>query len=617
MATSRISKESSIWDFKDTLFRALGAAYAALGEASFRRHLTRIADYYGDGATIHEIETLFTKDIPAKAEQLRRELANRHVRGNNRPLRGSAPSRRLPLLDFDDEEICVLNPREVEVLEVRSTNSLQAPAKRPRDVRVLSSGEIEVLKARSTNSRRAPRKRPRVLPRLSTTPPPSGDGPASGSVTPLQAEPNIPKVTASGAATIEFDMGLAIPDASTSGQNLPESSTREGVLQTRKRRFSEVQDPAELQTVGSPRSSPPPRWESFGYVTKKGEYRCALCRTQLPNANDLLLHEKISKEHIRSLKDKKKVTIGRERLAHLTAIPAEGHNASSSAFDQRLKPHDPPEVSSQPAAGEPVGAKENINNVAPASLTQDRQAPSIYINEGRRLHLNAAPIQQSIENAEPASPLECRQTFDKGKCRATSVVSLSDEASSERATAGPTAEIHTRPTTARTEIGTLNTPRVSQYVDSAAAQQPHDIETQAAVEVTDISSDNVQDVVRSTQLAIKVLETFQKRASAFINPSTIAAEPGLTTNPDSRSDTLYTGPRASSGENSAVPTTVVLETLDNAPSSSGLTPGNRNWTQRTISAPGIGVRVGVKRGDVKENGKKKDVGEPISVIILD
>ncbi|KIX99281.1 uncharacterized protein Z520_04857 [Fonsecaea multimorphosa CBS 102226] len=578
---------SSIWDFKDTLFRVLAATYAALGEESFRSQLTSIAAYYGGGATILEIETLFTKDVPAKAEQLRRELASRHVCGRSRLLRGSARPHRPPLLDFDDEDISILSPREVEVLQARSNNSLRAPAKRPR-----------VVEGPPPTS-------------------PAGGVPASEAMAPPRRESGIPQVRASGAATSEVQSGPSNSEAPTTGQNQPDDFARESVARSRKRRFSEVRDPIEAQTAGSTHTSPPPTSESFGYITKNGEYRCALCQRQLPDENDLKLHEQISKEHTRNLKDKRKVTIGRERLAQLIAMSAEGNNASTSVLSQRLSPDDPLASSPQPAAVEPLHVEENSDSHecrSPVGQRQDCQVSSMDVNQERRRHLSTAPIQQSIEHATSASSAAPSQTSNKGKTRAASFLPFSDVTPSTTATPAPAAEIHTRPTTAQTEIGTLNSPHVSRSVDSAIAQPPA---TRPDDEAPEISLRTIKDIVRSTQLAIQVLSTFQNCASASVKSTTIPAEPGPAPFANPKSEPLHTGLGTGEIDNSAVPTTLILETLDDAASSSGLNSGIRNRAQGTISGPGIGVRFGIKRRDTKENGKKKDVGEPISVIVLD
>ncbi|OQU98622.1 hypothetical protein CLAIMM_04378 [Cladophialophora immunda] len=584
---------SSIWDFKDTLFRALAAACAALGEESFRSQLRSIAEYYGDGATFHEVETLFTKDVPAKAEQLKIELANRHGCRRNSPSRGSARLHRPPLLDFDDEDLSILSPREVEILKVRSKNSLQAPAKRLRVV----EGSPPISRA--------------------------NDVPATEATAP-QKRPGITQMTTSKAARNKFERGPANPDGPDTGRNPTDCFAQQSVSQPRKRRFSEVHDSVELQTAGrsSPSTTTPPRSESFGYVTKNGEYRCALCQRQLPNENDLKLHEQIGEEHTRSLKDRRKVIIGRERLAQHTAVLAGGQNASSPVLDPRLRIHDLLESSPRPAAAvecSEVGENGNSHDREPSvRRSQDRQVSPAGIDEKRRLHLSTAPIQQSADDAASASAAGPSQPSDRGKCRAASLASLSDDTPYPRATPASAAGMYTRPTTAQTEIGTLNTPHISQHVDSAVTQQPHDIETSPDDEMPELSPSTIKDIMRSTGLTIQLLNSFRNCVSARVNEITTSADPGPAPVPDSRPEPHLTGIRSTSPiGNSAVPTTLVLETLDEAASSSGVTSSGGNCKQGTISAPGIGVRYGIKRRDRTENGKKKDVGEPISVIVLD
>ncbi|EXJ69677.1 uncharacterized protein A1O5_06748 [Cladophialophora psammophila CBS 110553] len=590
MAASRISNISSIWDFKDTLFRALAAACAAMGEEPFRRQLKTIATYYGEGATYREIEALFTKDVPAKAEQLKLEFADRHGCGRQRPSRGIAGSRRPPLLDFDDEGLSILSPGEVEILKARSDNSLQAPAKRRR-----------VIEA---------------SPRTS----PAGDIPASEAMAAPLREPGNGRVMTTGTVANDFGVALGV-SSHIAGQNHADCLARETITQTRKRRSSEFHDPIELQTTSNPHLNAPPRFESFGYVTKNGEYRCALCQRQLPNEGDLKLHEQISKDHIRSLKDKQKVIEGRERLAKLTAARNEGQNAGSSAQCCRLSITDLLASSPRPAAAARSRLEESDNSFqyeVPVRQSHDRQDSPMDVDETRPHDPSALPIRQSVDHAAailPARPLQIR---DKGKDRAASLVSLSDD-STPHLNAPPAlaSEIQTRSMTAQTEIGTLNTPHPAQYIGSAPTQQSHSLEAKLDDGAPEISASTINEILRSTGVAIDVLHAFRNSASAWVESNNTIFESGPANIPEPTSEPLFKEDSASPTDNSGLPTTVLFETLDNAGPPRGSNPNSRNDEQGTISGPGIKVRLGVTREHVNGCGKKKDVGEPISVIVLD
>ncbi|OAL37848.1 hypothetical protein AYO20_02681 [Fonsecaea nubica] len=580
MSAPRTSNVPSIWDLRDSLFRALAAAYAALGEDLFRRELTSIAAYYGEGATLPEIEDLFTKHVPAEAEQLKTELASHRSGGRERRSKGPARSRRPPLLNFDDEDLSILSPREVDVLKARSKNSIQEPAKR-----------LQIINGSSRIS-------------------PVGDVPATGAMAP-------PAATTSGAAAHVIQTGPWNIDDTGIQSRLSQAS----ISQTRKRRFSEVHDSVELQTADDRRPRAPPRSESFGYVTRNGEYRCALCQRQLPNEDDLKLHEQISKEHTRSLKDQRKVTLGRGRLAVLAALSAKGHNANTSVLGQRLRIHNLL-ASSPDAAASEILAKENGNrHELDPSLrqSQDRQASSTDIDDEGRWHPNTIPVTQSVESTTPACVAGPLQTLYKGKCRADSLMSASDGAPAPETAPSRAAGIETRSTTARTEIGTLNTPQIPTGVEPTSTQQPHHNSESGGDEEASEIPDSViaKDISRLIQLNLKLLNVFQKSAFARDNSSPPSGERAPANVPDDKSGPGMMGIKNSPSTNSTVPTTMVLETLDQAASCNAPNPGGRNCTRRTISAPGIGVRLGIKRGDTKENGKKKDVGEPISMIVLD
>ncbi|KIW92912.1 uncharacterized protein Z519_06761 [Cladophialophora bantiana CBS 173.52] len=590
MAAARISNTSSIWDFKDTLFRALAAACAAMGEEPFRRQLKTIATYYGEGATYHEIETLFTKDIPAKAEELKLEFAHRHDCGRQRPSRGIAGSRRPPLLDFDDEGLSILSPGEVEILKARSNNSLRAPAKRRR-----------VIEAS-----------PRT--------PPAGDAPASKPMAPHLREPGNGRVTTTRTAANDLGVALCV-SSHIAGQNHADCLTRETITQTRKRTSSEFHDPIELPTASNPHLSAPPRFESFGYVTKNGEYRCALCQRQLPDEGDLKLHEQISKDHIRSLKDKQKVIQGRERLAKLTAARTEGHPTGPSTQCCRLSINDLLASSPRPPAAVRSGLEESDNSFEyEVSVRQnhDRQDSPMDVDETRRHDPSALPIRQSVDHAASMSPARPLQISDKGKDRAASLMSLSDD-STPRPNALPAlaSEIYTRSMTAQTEIGTLDTPHPAQYIGSAPTKPSHSLEAKPADGAPEISASTINEILRSTGVAIDVLHAFRNSASAWVESNNTTFESGSATIPESKSEALFKEDSAGPTDNSALPTTVLLETLDDAGPPRGSNPNSRTDEQGTISGPGIKVRLGVRREDVNGCGKKKDVGEPISVIVLD
>jgi hypothetical protein len=109
----------------------------------------------------------------------------------------------------------------------------------------------------------------------------------------------------------------------------------------RKRTFSSLQEPVcDTRQQSSTSKLPNFQQEFFGYVTSQGEYRCALCMSQLKSQEALHQHESMSKLHLRNLQDPTLVSRGRAKLNLVTcaantlpvrpALDTNSHASSSS-----------------------------------------------------------------------------------------------------------------------------------------------------------------------------------------------------------------------------------------------------------------------------------------------
>ncbi|KAK6381706.1 hypothetical protein LTS17_004765 [Exophiala oligosperma] len=95
-------------------------------------------------------------------------------------------------------------------------------------------------------------------------------------------------------------------------------SDESGRKGSNKRRFSAIEGDEDDQVAWSPApSSASLRSRSFGFVTKEGEYRCALCSSQLVDERELARHEKYSRSHRSKLKNRDLVFKAREQLARV------------------------------------------------------------------------------------------------------------------------------------------------------------------------------------------------------------------------------------------------------------------------------------------------------------
>ena len=523
-----------------------------------------IARYFGPDASYDAVKSFFGKEISKAANQLK--TANPDHQGSRRgiPTRCSAgPSRRPQHLYFDDEDISVLTQREIEAVEARFGQSMRAPAKRPR-----------VIKA---------------SPRPSTEPETIHANPVADLGRTIPAPPTKAEIYR---APTPAD--LTRDHSRTTKQTQSYPTVPENRAPSRKRPFSEIADSIESQEPVRTRPNTPPQSQSFGYVTNLGQFRCALCMSQLPTKEDLDRHERISKEHLRNLKTEPKLSKAREKLAQVTAVPAVGQHHDTPAPIQPLRINDLREPAHL------MSSKKTPQQEDPASQYQ-YGTPSDTIEVGGRA-FSSVPYQPSTLDTTPASQLDLgNANFNKGKGRAASLASPVPPPQAHpihpikpRAPSVSVPVPDTRPTTARTEIGTLDTPQtVKSFFTAPQQQQPH-VSDAAEKKVGNgpaFSSNELADVMRATEIMRQLLACVQTEAKAVHASQSEGTSFDSGVQMRSKVD-VPVGPDGELGRGSD--SAAASETV-HASSSSETSHDQQGRVPHAISAPGIDVYTGMRR----------------------
>ena len=551
-----------------------------------------IARYFGPEASYDAIKSFFAKEVSKAAGQIK--AANPEHRGSCRgiPPRVSAgPSRRPPHLYFNDEDISVLTQREVEAVEARFGHSLRAPTKRPRIVKASPrpSPGPEVTYAASASE----------PPHTSLTPTPDAN---------VQQVPSSANHVASALShsTLQSDAyHTALEDCGPS----------------RKRPFSEVQDSIEPQGTEHFSPSAPPQTESFGYVTNQGQFRCALCFSQLPSQEDLDRHERVSREHLKNLRTEPKLAKGREKLAQVTAVPAIEGQHNTPVPLQSLRTNGVSEPAPPQLIRETSIVAEQIANVRDETPS-DTQA-------SRRFVSLAHPRPDADATTHSAQNGIGSTAIDKGKGRVASHASPLPPPQSnapttpERYTQPQTpstspSPAQTRPTTARTEIGTISTPHTVKNPFMAPPQPPQ--VPLATSKPSAFSVNELADVMRSTEIILQLMGCVQREAKA------VAASHSESTSFDSGVQMRPGNADGVGGQNGDTASTNLTTTSDSGTQqSSDASAASHGYSRRAphaISAPGIDVYTGMRREagqatEGKGKGKQKDTGSEVSFIVLE
>lgn len=192
----------------------------------------------------------------------------------------------------------------------------------------------------------------------------------------------------------------------------------------KKRPYTAIQETMDERVTQSPRltSPPSPISESFAYVTDRGEYRCALCMSQLVSQEALNKHETMSKLHISNLKDFSALSKGRQKLAQVTAIPPRQYDQSPSRSFKPIQVEDLNQHQDSNVHNEHVynvGRTDNNNQYQPDQQESRENSISEMIEV-----LPHSPVSSSlhidvnaINSTRSISP-ESAQQLNKGKTRA-------------------------------------------------------------------------------------------------------------------------------------------------------------------------------------------------------
>ncbi|KAK4942643.1 hypothetical protein LTR10_017590 [Elasticomyces elasticus] len=569
------------WRLRATVFQLLAAVYAEFGEEAFKGRYVSIARYFGPDATYDSIKSFFAKEVSRAAEQLKAKNRDHQGSGRRAPARPS-PSARLsrpPHLYFDDEDLSILTQREAEA---HFGHSLRAPAKRPRVIKVSPVPQESDAVVYCGTAASHPINEPLTNGHTSVGPGCS----QSDLEEPVVAGPSSNPESASY-ATAQSHHIVAEPRSKSN-----------------KRPFAAVDDTVNNHAEQSlaPATPSPPRLESFGYVTNQGNYRCALCLSQLPSEEDLARHEALSKEHMRNLKNTLKVSKGRAKLGQVAAVligrhqstPAPANPFGTGSVQPRQQPLSIVEANCtqapQPVSnGTPVDAtiQEQTAQTVPQQNHIDLPMDTIEVR-GRSLSILSSGITRDQRETAPA-------LRDKGKGRALSIMSTEPAPQSHTITQSPDrpsqpVSISTRPTSARTEIGSL-TPL-----------QPKDTgSTNSKPGAPMFSPTDLADIMRNTEMMIQLMTCVQREAV------TVAGANGIsrTMNSTGSSSRNYTA--AFDGQDSKT-TSDAVSSLD-----LGASPIVNGYS----SASGVNGNGNDSSEPHDKRGRVKDTGEGVLFICLD
>jgi hypothetical protein len=469
-----------------------------------------------------------------------------------------------------------LTQREVEAVEARSGQSLRAPASRPRVIKASPQPSLVVQEIDDDSISHIQE---------------IDEVDLSARIDPLlqSRQPSVRPV-ATSTSTINSGSYYTAPETVAAGQKRP---------------YSEFADRSESNRRASARPSfGPSTPESFAYVTNLGQYRCALCLSQLPTQDDLTEHERVSPKHLSNLKDAAKVRTGQEKLAQVTAIPEAGRHHNTPVPMQITAPSGFQAINARPPSmdGRPFDSPMPTQSAEPDTIEVRRQAESV------------ASVVQSLESSEQDLAAQQLRRENKGKGRAASLVACPPPTPVARTPFHPPPTPETRPTTARTEIGTLNTPQQPYALrapenqqgntnDNAPAQATLDLQAKLKSSTPSFSTTEMADILRSTELIVQLMGCIQREAKNVTTktaPST-ASDNGRG-NADSSFESGYVSGSASKEEAASAAAT------SSTASSIGVPP--------PLIAPGIEVYGGIKRQRVGK-ARQQDTGEPVSFILLD
>jgi hypothetical protein len=313
-------------------------------------------------------------------------------------------------LDFDDEEVSFLEAREVVEIEAHSRHALRKPPKRPRLYEssqhpegdpppVFASGvDDSVIEPQLVDGDRETR--PRMERTISVEH--ENQRPSfQREISPLTDPTYLPSPSPSN----QQPTRKHVATKGWSVTNVPNKNQK--VLP--------VYSPEPEQLSQSPS-------ETFGYVTNTGNYRCALCFSQLTDQEALDRHEAMSKLHLRNLKNPTLVSKGRAKLAQVTALPypraPQLPSGSPAAFRPlKIGGFDPPEQPQADGTRKETPPREHMQRFP------DHKSSGGLAGSFETIETTTSPslIDLSADTSGTIAPPESsgQRKVDKGKGRAS------------------------------------------------------------------------------------------------------------------------------------------------------------------------------------------------------
>lgn len=284
----------------------------------------RIAKFYGPDATYDAIKSIFANEVSKCADQLKAQSANPPIQEKETDSGKPLSTTRRPLLtNLEDEDINIVHQQRATKNKLPQ---LESPNKRPR---------LEEPSRQCFPSTRAD---------------PGGDNRPVHTTHPV----NHPGVMA---APSQRDPALTaqrspIPSDQSSTDVLFPSVQRLTLEKTPNQVVTPIRQPPPQQEHRSNVNGPETKCrvggtttqESFGYVTNRGEYRCALCFTQLDSQQNLKEHESMSGLHRRNLMNPYLIARAHSKLTEVSAPASErrgkvsinGNNGQGTGRSQPL-----------------------------------------------------------------------------------------------------------------------------------------------------------------------------------------------------------------------------------------------------------------------------------------
>lgn len=273
----------------------------------------------------------------------------------------------------------------------------------------------------------------------------------------------------------------------------------------------------------------PSRPTSFGYITEQGQYRCALCQSQLPSEEDLGLHQVYSKEHLRNLGNEPRISMAKQQLAQLQSVLTSQLDLTAVPPSQPLRGDgNGRERSHVRRASEPCHGQEPREVISIDPDVEKHQEPSDTTEVTKQEYLRAlrAASQQRLEPVVAAATLVLDVEQVQEKKRNDHVRSAPPLIPARRPRASSEAsDLIVRPATPPTRAD-ANANVDANTNTNASGPSPNSVPTQEQERETPRSTKgnpsintsqvidqfNFDELIRSTEITMQVMEFVRREA---------------------------------------------------------------------------------------------------------